>query len=166
MKRIFSVLTIFCLLFSLSACEQSANMGTLLAYQSGDFRAEAEISLCGESYTAEIEKRGERITFRFKKPQGLSAFGFVFTQAGASISADGMEIPLCEGEFFRFSCLSSLFSVPAEGAWKIKRQSPGGVDVYLCKNGDTALYIDANSLLPLKISAGGTVADILRFEKE
>ncbi len=166
MKRIFSVLLIFCLLFSLFACEQSTNMSTLSAYQDGDFRADAEISLYGESYTAEIEKEGGRITFRFKKPQNLSAFTFVFTKEGASISAGGMEIPLCEGEFFKFSCLASLFSVPAEGAWKIKRERPGGVDVYACQNGDIVLYIDANSLLPLKISIGGAVADIIRFEKK
>ncbi len=166
MKRIFSVFIIFCVVLSLSSCAESANMSELIAYQDGDFRAEASIFFCGESYTAEIAKRGERLTFRFKEPQKLAAFTFIFTADGAGIAADGIEIPLQKSELWKIAELAGLFSVPAEGAWKIKRASPGGVDVYVCQNGDTALYIDANSYLPLKISVQGAVADILRFSKE
>ncbi len=165
MKRIFCILTIFCLLFYLSACEESVNMEKLIAYQDGDFRADAEISFCGERYTAEIEKQGGRLTFRFKKPEKLASFSFIFAENGALIAADGTEIPLLESELWRFTGLAELFSVPTEGAWKIKHASPGGVDVFVCKNGSTVLYIDAHSLLPLKISAQSTVIDILCFTK-
>lgn len=166
MKRIFSVFIIFCVLFSISACAESANMSELTAYQNGDFCAEASIAFCDESYTAEIEKRGERLTFRFKEPKKLAAFSFIFTKESASIATEGIEIPLQKSEFLKISELANLFSVPTEGAWKIKRASPGGVDVFVCQNGDTVLYIDANSYLPLKISVQGAVADILCFTKE
>ena len=74
MKRIFLFLCMLCLLFSLSSCEEDANMSKLISYQNGDFSAEAAISCGDKSCTAEIEKRGERLTFRFKEPAKLAAF--------------------------------------------------------------------------------------------
>ena len=165
MKHIISILSVICLLFSLSACAENVNMQGLAAYQSGDFSAEAIIILGGESYKTEIEKRGEKLAFRFREPQKLAAFSFIFTEDGASLATGGTEIPICENSFFKFSALRALFCVPTDGAWKIQRESPGGVDVYVCKNGGTVLYIDANSHTPLKIYVQGVTADILRFTK-
>ena len=163
MKRLLPFLCIFCLLFTLSSCEESVNMSKLISYQSGDFTAEAVISFGGGSCKAEIEKNGERLIFRFSEPEKLAAFSVIFTAEGASLSADGTEIPLGENSYFKASALEKLFSAETEGAWKIKRASPGGVDVYVCISGDTVLYIDANSHTPLKLCVSGITADIVRF---
>ncbi len=163
MKHIISILSVICLLFSLSSCEEDANMSKLISYQNGDFSAEAAISYGDKSCTAEIEKRGERLTFRFKKPEKLAAFSIVFTPEGTCISAEGTEIPLYGNSRFKASLLETLFTVQTEGAWKIKRSAPGGVDVYICISGDTVLYIDANSHTPLKLCVNGITADIVRF---
>lgn len=163
MKRIFSILFTCLLLLCLCSCTESINMGVLTEYQKSDFRAELKLSAGGKEYRAEAEKRGERILLTVKEPEGLGGLTFILGEGTCAVKAGDAEIPLDAGGLFPLSGVFALFSVPVEGTWKIERSRPGGVDVYVCENGSTVLYIDASSRLPLKITCGSTEADVLSF---
>lgn len=163
MKRIFTIFLAVFLIFALTACGESVNMNTLTHYREKDFEAQLQISLYGKEYFGTLRKNGEKLFLSLKNPAALEDFIFVLEESGVSIVADGVEIPLGAEELLHFSRIYALFFVPVAGAWKIEKARPGGVDIYICENESTVLYIDAHSRLPLKIISGGNVANILSF---
>ena len=73
-----------------------------------------------------------------------------------------MEIPLAPSDELKCKDWFSLFAIPAdENIWKIKRETFGGISVYVCRDERITLYIDAASGLPLKIECGNIQIDVL-----
>ena len=161
MKKIVAFLLLFCLSFGFCACSTKPNMEELLSYQ----RAGSEFSLRitdGEVFYASlaISDKEMRLTFTDEKREGIS----YRLQADGTISLffEDTEIPLAESELVKCKRWFAVFSVSAgENIWKIRKETLGGIALYVCKDGVFTLYIDAVSFLPLKMEAGSITIDVL-----
>ena len=163
MKRFFAISIAVFLIFALCACNRSVNMDVLTDYQKDDFEAEVKILSGKKEYLAHIIQNQEKLFLSVKEPAALEDFTFVFEKDGASIVADGTVIPILAEELLSLSKIYGLFSVSVAGTWKIEKSRPGGVELYICENENTVMYIDAHSHLPLKIISEGIAVDILSF---
>ena len=159
-KRSFIPFLLLALLF-LTACAPKPNMETLLSYQ----RAGTEMTLRitdGEIFRGKV-KMGENdvvFTFTDEKREGISY----------RMDADGklwmffedVEIPLDPSDELKCKDWLSLFCIPSgDNIWKIRRETVGGINVFVCRDEKITLYIDAASGFPLKIESEGITIDIL-----
>ena len=168
MKRMLCLLMLIFGVFGFSSCSAGINMEKLTDYQSKDFSASAIIALDGVKYKTNVEKQGSSLSISFSEPKNLSKYTFCINENGFFIKAGTLTVPVDAGaQFTKVSRIASLFSVSASDTWRIKKESVGGVNVYLCKSETegTVLYIDASSLLPLKIIHGGIEADVTSFRQ-
>jgi len=161
MKKITACLMAFCMLSCFCSCMPKPNMEELLSYQ----QPGAEYSLRitdGEIFYADLMiGEGEMcLTFTDEKREGVS---FRLRKDGAlSLFFEETEIPLAPSELVKCKRWFSAFSVSAsENVWKIKKETLGGIALYVCRDGIFTLYIDAASGLPLKIESGGMTVDVL-----
>ena len=165
MKKIIAFLLLLGMLSAFCACSGKPNMEELLTYQ----RPGAVYSLRitdGEIFYADISiwEKEMRLTFTDEKRQGVSyrlgADGVI------SLFFEDTEIPLDSSELLKCKRWFSAFSVSAgENIWKIKKETLGGIALYVCRDGVFTLYIDAVSGLPLKIEAGNMRIDVLACER-
>ena len=162
MKKIFCLLVVFCS-FLLCSCDVPQGMRELLAYQGGDFACEAVLS--GEKPIAlTISRVGDDIII---KPEGTEYIGdaaFVFDEEGAWICSGETRIKLEKTQLQRLCTVYEMFTLDAAKAWRITEEKPGGIEIYKCESDGNTVYIGANTLLPLRFSAGGEELDVKKFE--
>jgi hypothetical protein len=164
MKRILIFILII-MTFSLSSCGENANMFTLTEYQNRGFSAKVKIYTPSHTYTADIEKRAEKIFIHFNQTEDLYNFTFAVSENSISVITEEMELPLEGRSLSLLLDIYSFFAIQVSDTWKIEKKRTSGVDIYVCQSEAMSLYIDANSRLPLKISNGELSADILCFKQ-
>lgn len=166
MKKIVAFLMILCMIPVLCACSGKPNMEDLLSYQRPGMKYSLRIA-DREVFLADLEitEKEMHLIFTDEKRKGIS---YRLRENGVvSLFYEDTEIPLAESELVKCKRWFSAFSVSAnENIWKIKKETLGGISLYVCKDGLFTLYIDAVSKLPLKIEAGNMTIDVLSCEAE
>ena len=165
MKKRSAFLLILCISLFFASCSVKPNMEELLSYQ----RSGTECSLCitdGEVFYADlkISEKEMRLTFTDEKREGIS---YRLQKNGTvSLFYEDTEIPLADSELVKCKRWFSLFSISAgETIWKIKKETLGGISVYICKDGVFTIYIDAATGLPLKLETENLKIDVLSCKK-
>ena len=145
----------------LSACSPKPNMETLLSYQS----AGTEMTLCitdAEMFRVrlKITETDTVLTFTDEKREGIS---YRMDQKGeVFMFFDDVQIPLAPSDEVKCKDWFALFMIPSgENIWKIKRETLGGISVYVCCDGRITVFIDATTGLPLRIESGRITVDVL-----
>jgi hypothetical protein len=136
-------------------------METLLSYQ----RPGTEMSLRitdGTVFLAELKltRDGSVLTFTDSEREGISyradPDGRIY------MFYEDVEIPIDPSDELKCRDWLALFAIPAdENIWRIKKESLGGIAVYVCRDGRITLYLDAASGLPLRLEADGVQIDVL-----
>jgi hypothetical protein len=136
-------------------------METLLSYQ----RPGTEMSLRitdGTVFLAELKltRDGSVLTFTDSEREGISyradPDGRIY------MFYEDVEIPIDPSDELKCRDWLALFDIPAdENIWRIKKESLGGIAVYVCRDGRITLYLDAASGLPLRLEADGVQIDVL-----
>jgi hypothetical protein len=136
-------------------------METLLSYQ----RPGTEMSLRitdGTVFSAELRltRDGSVLTFPDSEREGISyradPDGRIY------MFYEDVEIPIDPSDELKCRDWLALFAIPAdENIWRIKKESLGGIAVYVCRDGRITLYLDAASGLPLRLEADGVQIDVL-----
>ncbi|MBQ3490013.1 MAG: hypothetical protein IJA86_05450 [Clostridia bacterium] len=161
MKKRIAFLIILFLSLLFASCAGKPNMEALLSYQRPGTVCALRIT-DGEVFYAQlrIEEKEMRIIFTDEKREGLS---YRLKNDGTlSLFFEETEIPLASSELIKCKRWFSAFSVSAgENIWKIKKETLGGISLYICKDSVFTLYIDAVSGLPLKIEVGNMTVDVL-----
>ena len=161
MKKVFCLLVVFCS-FLLCSCDAPQNMRELLTYQEGDFVCEAVLS--GEKPIAlTISRVGDEIII---KPEGMEYVGdmsFVFDDEGAWICSGETKIKLEKTQLQRLCTVYEMFTLDATKVWRITEEKPCGIEIYKCESDGNTVYIDANTLLPLRFSAGAEELNVKKF---
>lgn len=167
MKGIFMrkliLIPLIILTFLLTSCEKSPAMGELLAYQNGDFSMTMRIT-DGDVFDAALTR--EASTLRLMLTGEAETEGIAFTQneSALMLSYGDIALPLPESTLSKASAWLSLFVLSPDGLWKIRKDTLGGIAVYICAENEkgVTLYLDATTHLPLKItSQDGICVDIL-----
>ena len=137
-------------------------MRELLTYQEGDFVCEAVLS--GEKPIAlTVSRIGDEIII---KPEGMEYVGdmsFVFDEEGAWICSGETRIKLEKTQLQRLCTVYEMFTLDATKVWRITEEKTGGIEIYKCESDGNTVYIDANTLLPLRFSTGGEELDVKKF---
>ena len=159
-KRIafFMILWISLLLVS---CSGKPSMEELLAYQRPGTVCSLRIT-DGEVFYADlyIGERETVLIFTDEKREGISYR--MKPDGSISLFFEDTEIPLAMSELVKCKLWFSAFSVSAgENIWKIKKDTLGGISLFVCKDGFFTLHIDAASGLPLRMEAGSMTVDVL-----
>lgn len=163
MKKILCFLLLaLCML--MGACAPKPNMDTILSYQ----RAGTEMTLCitdTDTFcgTLRITENGTSFTFTDGKREGIS---YRMDNGGnLFMFYEDVEIPLDPSDELKCKEWLALFSVPSgDNIWKIKRETLGGIELFVCRDEQITLYIDAVSMLPLRIERGNIQIDVLSCE--
>ena len=164
MKKIIAVLLLFAMTLLFSACSVGTNMQELLSYQRAGTECSLRITDGGVFYADLKFSEAEMIlTFTDEKRDGIS---YRLSEEGVlSLFYEDTEIPLADSDLIKCKRWFAMFSVSAgETIWKIKKETLGGISVYVCKDGVFTLYIDASTRMPLKIEADGVTVDVLSCE--
>ncbi|MBQ7309500.1 MAG: hypothetical protein IJW87_04910 [Clostridia bacterium] len=163
MKKAIYLLVITIVCFCFVSCSAGVNMQTLLRYQEADG---TEFSLCihdGEQTfeaSLAIGKEDLMLTFTDGERAGI-AYRQKRADGSLSVCMGDFEIPIPETERAKCTAWFALFSLSAEGSpWKIKKQKPGGIDVFVCRSDSVTLYVDAAEYFPLRIVSEAITIDI------
>lgn len=153
-------------LLLLTACTPKPNMETLLSYQSPGTELLLRITDT-EIFSAKltIAENETSIVFTDEKREGIS---YRMDRDGRIyMFFDDVQIPLAPSDELKCKDWFALFSIPhGDNIWKIKRETLGGIDVYVCRDERITLYIDTASHLPLRIESEGIVIDVLEVHKK
>ncbi|MBQ2989616.1 MAG: hypothetical protein IJD59_10985 [Clostridia bacterium] len=165
MKRKIVYSTLALLLFTLSACAPKPNMEELLSYQTAGTEMSLRITDTEVFYAnLKIEDGGVSITFTDEKREGIS---YGMDKSGQiRMFFEDVEIPLDPSDELKCKDWLSLFAIPhGDNIWRIKRETLGGISVYVCRDERITLYIDAASGLPLKIEMDRITIDVLNAKR-
>ena len=149
------------MVFLFSSCYVGTNMQELLSYQRAGTECSLRITDGGVFYADLKFSETEMIlTFTDEKRDGIS---YRLSEEGVlSLFYEDTEIPLADSELIKCKRWFSLFSVSAgETIWKIKKETLGGISVYVCKDSVFTIYIDASTGLPLKLETENLKIDVL-----
>ena len=153
-------------LLLLTACAPKPNMETLLSYQAPGTEMLLRITDT-EVFSAKliIAENETLIVFTDEKRAGISYR--VDRDGQIYMFFDDVLIPLAPSDELKCKDWFALFSIPSgDNIWKIKRETLGSIDVYVCRDEKITLYIDAASGFPLKIETDGIVIDVLEANKK
>jgi len=164
-KRIFLALLV-CILLLSAACAPKPNMETLLSYQSPGTEMTLAITDT-ESFRAKLRilENEKVLTFTDEKREGIT---YRLDQGGnLRMCYDDVEIPLDPSDELKCKRWFALFAIPAgEAIWKIRRETAGGIELFVCRDGRITLWIDAASGFPLRIESGNVSIDVLSCRSE
>ena len=164
MKKLFLITPLlFALMFS--ACAPKPNMEALLSYQQAGTEMELRITDT-EIFYADLKITEEAVilTFTDEKREGISYR--MDKSGGIFLFYEDVEIPLDPSDELKCKDWLALFSIPTgENIWRIKRETIGGIAVFVCRDERITLYIDAASGFPLRIENEGIQIDILSSQK-
>ncbi len=162
LTRFFILILAMCILFT--SCEKTPNMTELLAYEKENIRFTLKI-LDETEFSAvfTLGKEHDILTFSKGSLEGIS---IQFEKDGAvHLTYESYKIPLPSSSLLKAIRWKELFRLSEKNLlWKIKKETLGGLAVYTCRADDITVYIDAATYLPLKITQGKLVIDILESE--
>ena len=166
MRKLILILLVTFTLFLVS-CESSPAMGELLDYQNEDFSMTLRIT-DGDIFSGALTRQGGALSLMLTGKDETE--GIVFTQNDGALTLSHGEtaLPLPEGALSKARAWLALFALSPDGLWKIKKETLGGIAVFICTESDSGvtLYLDAATHLPLKITAqDGLSVDILSVSR-
>ena len=88
----------------------------------------------------------------------------LFDEEGAWLCSGETKIKLEKAQLQRLCTVYEMFTLDSAKAWRITEEKPGGIEIYKCESDGNTVYIDANTLLPLRFSTGGEELDVKNFE--
>ena len=150
--------------FCLSSCVKMPNMSELLAYEHENMRFILKITDEKEfSAVLVLDKENDILTFT---DEALSGISVEFGNDGAvHLRYEDYKIPLPNTSLLKAIRWKELFHLSGKNLlWKIQKETLGGLAVYVCRADDVTVYIDAGTYLPLKITQGKLVIDVLESE--
>lgn len=162
MKKIFTCFTVLLLCLVLASCGSMPDMRELLLYQQDGAGFHVNIT-DGELCCSAVITLGSTDTVELLD-EGTSGVRFLFDEEKTQIEYDGSTMELSSADHLKAAAWVSLFSLSTDNIWKIRKDTIGGIQVYICSCGDLVLYIDAASRLPLKITDGAISIDVLSCE--
>ena len=164
MKKKFLIASLFLALI-LTACSPKPNMEALLSYQQAGTEMKLRIT-DKEVFHADLKITEEAVilTFTDEKREGIS---YRMDKSGAILLFyEDVEIPLDPSDELKCKDWLALFSISTgENIWKIKRETMGGIAVFVCRDERITIYIDAASGFPLRLEADGVQIDVLSASK-
>lgn len=164
MKKVFAGIFALLLCLFCVSCGSMPDMTELLHYQQDGSEFHVSIS-DGERLFSAVVTLGETDTVELLD-EGTEGIRFRFNEDEIQMEYDGTSMNLSSSEHLKAADWISLFSLSADTLWKIRRDTIGGIHVYICTCDDIVLYIDAASHLPLKIADGEIEIDILSSAKD
>jgi hypothetical protein len=160
MKKKFLIAPLLLALI-LSACSPKPNMEALLSYQQAGTEMKLRITDT-EVFCADLRITEEAVilTFTDEKREGIS---YRMDKSGEIfLFYEDVEIPLDPSDELKCRDWLALFSIPSgESIWRIKRETLGGIAVFVCRDERITIYIDAASGFPLRLEADGVQIDVL-----
>ena len=163
MKKWFLSVFLCFLCAYLCACESLPNMNELLSYQKKTAEIEAFIRDETE-FHAIVRLENEAVSLTLTDEQKTEGIAFFSAQAEhLEVVYDGVRLELSDNGLTKASAWIAAFRLPTEALWKIKKDTIGGISVYICEHTDAGItvYFDAATLLPLKIQRGAAEIHIL-----
>lgn len=167
MKGIFMrkliLVWIFILTLFLVSCEKSPTMSELLTYQNEDFSMTLRVT-DGEVFDALLTHKENTLTLMLTGKPETEGITFTEREGTSVVSFDGTSLALPDTALSKASTWLFLFHLSPDGLWKIRKDTLGGIAVYICTESDSgvALYLDAVTRTPLKIThTDGLTVDIL-----
>ena len=146
----------------LTSCGKLPDMRELLAYQKEPLTMALRIT-DEEIFHASVTLGSDVITLTLNENTKAEEISFSRCEDGALwVSFDGLTHKLPAGNLSKASVWLAIFTLSPDGLWKIKRDTMGGIAVFVCTETETAVtvYIDAATLLPLKITQGALSVDV------
>ena len=161
MKKILIVLVIICCIISLGSCGLIPNMNELLGYQNEFTEMTVRIT-DGEQFQMCLKNDGEHL-FLFFTDGERKDIGYCMDKNGKiSMIYEDFSLPLEHEEYLKCKEWFSLFCLSAgENIWKIKKESLGGIDVFVCHDGIVTAYIDSTTRLPIRLKTERTEIDVI-----
>lgn len=160
-RNILIFLIIFCI--CLTSCEKPPNMTELLAYENEEISFKLHIT--DEAEFAATLTLGKQSTLLFTDGT-LAGIRADFGANGTiTLSYEGFHVTVGEASLSKMQGWHTLFKLSEKNLlWKIQKETIGGLALYVCRADDVTVYIDAGTYLPLKITQGKLVIDILESE--
>ena len=148
----------------LCACAPTPNMGELLTYQTEIQRMSVRITDGKTVFLAEITRTEDILSLAFTDDE-REDIGYRMDKSGTIVMNYGdFEIIMTDGEYLKCRDWFSLLNLSAsETIWRIKKETLGGIEVFVCHDGMVTVYIDCETRKPLKIEKGDISIDILAF---
>ncbi len=145
----------------LTGCEKTPNMTELLAYEKEQICFSLHITDKTEFHTQLIIE-AERDTLTFSEGD-LNGIQIKFEKDGkVNLHYEHYKIPLPSSSLLKAIQWKELFHLSEKNLlWKIQKETLGGIEVYCCRADDVTVYIDAATFLPLKITQGELVLDVI-----
>lgn len=159
-KRMLLLLITFVVF--LTSCGKLPDMRELLAYQEESLTMALRIT-DEETFRANVSLGADVIALTLNEPTQTEGIAFSRGEDGVlGISFDGLTHKLPAGNLPKPASWLTLFTLSPDGIWTIRRDTMGGIAIFVCteQETDVTLYIDAASLLPLKITRGALTVDV------
>ncbi len=153
------------LLFPLLAgCEKTPNMTELLAYESEHLLFSLRIT-DKTDFSAELilDEKTDTITFSGGNLNGIQ---IEFAEDGkVNLHYEDYKLPLPSSSLLKALRWKELFHLSEKNLlWKIQKETLGGIAVYCCRADDVTVYLDAATYLPLQITQGELVIDVIESQ--
>ena len=161
MKKILTAIIISAIVFVSSCGGVSAK--ALLEYGRGSFTATLSTSIDGIDVPVSVIKDGGTLSFIVDEK-----YTFVYNDGNWSVSYSGLTVPISADSIKRSlpQKLCTALTLTHDAGWKASYETVNEISRIKCEcaQADVALYFDADSRLPIKISSGGVEFDVLKFD--
>ncbi len=158
------LIPILILCFLLTACEKTPNMTALLSYETRDCTYTLRVR--DESiFETSLSTSADKDIFSFTKDALRDIRLEMSADGTAVLCCRELSFPLAQTQMLRAADWRALFHLSERNLlWQIRKETLGGITVYCCRAEGVTVYIDAASLLPLRLVSGAIEIDVLRCE--
>lgn len=165
MMKKFGFLCFFAVIFFFTACAPTPSMSELLLYQTEEKEMALRLTDGGTVFHAKLQHK-ENELFLIFTDEARKDIGYRMDTDGKIFMVCGdFEIAVTDDAYLRCKEWFSLFRLTAgDTIWKIKKETLGGIDVFVCHDGMITIYTDCNTRIPLKITKGDITVDVLGYE--
>ncbi len=166
MKRICFFISVCLFAVFFTGCQRTPNMSELLSYQTEEWNMQIRIKEADEIFLMDAVRTSEGISLIFRENERKDIGYFMDTEETLSMIYQDFKIPIKENEYLQCIEWFSCFNLSAnESIWHIKKDTLGGIDVYVCRDGYFTVYIDCNTRVPFKITTKKTEIDVISVDK-
>ena len=162
MKKIYLFVSMLVISVFLVGCQNTPNMSELLSYQETEWEMRLQIKESQETFKVTAEKTSDHIILMFEEDERKNIGYCLDAENNISMFYEDFVIPIEKGDQLPCREWFSCFEISAaESIWHIKKENFGGIDVFVCRDGNFTIYIDCTSRMPLKIQTKTTEMDII-----
>ncbi len=160
LRGVFALFLSCCILFC--GCNRMQNMTELLAYEQKNVAFDLKIQ-DEKEFSVRLTQNEQEDIFSFSEGT-LAGISIAFLTDGAvEMRYEDYKTPLPSSALLKALRWKELFHLSEKNLlWKIQKETLGGLEVYCCKADSVTVYIDSGTLLPLKITDGKTVVDVMQ----